>query len=346
MMHLPGPTVWLGQSADTSSICSFHSELNHFPFLTSLGCAIRKPSLKRTHFNAHLKTKLGITGPLMVDSGGFALMMNPRSRWTIRDVSFFIKRIEADIFVSLDHPPAKSDSASERRRKIELSIRNFRVLSDRFPAKAIMPVVHGRTISEIDLSIQLIDQHLNQQSWIGLGGIVPLLQHRVVSREISRMTPEVFIALSLGKIRGAFPKAKIHAFGAGGTRTFPAVFAFGADSADSIGWRQAAGFGSIFLPMKSQRAVTWNGEKRPPRKVLDASDLIQIANCNCPVCRDHTIEKRIDAFRRHFYSRSIHNAWTIVHQGKFWPSSRHALICAISDGALGFNWAKAINSIR
>jgi hypothetical protein len=42
-----------------------------------------------------------------------------------------------------------------------------------------------------------------------LGGIVPLLQHRLISDEIARQRPEVFIAFSLAKIRKAFPSSKI-----------------------------------------------------------------------------------------------------------------------------------------
>jgi len=263
------PVIWLGQSVNTSSICADHSELDQTPFLTSLGCAIRRPSLKRTHLNSNLKTKLGIRGPLMVDSGGFALMRNPSSRWSLRDVSDLIRSIDAEIFVSLDYPPHRRDSRQDRLQKIRLSVNNFRKLSDLFPTKIIMPVVHGRTRPEIELSIQLIGRRTQNPSWVGLGGVVPLLQNRTVSREISRIGAETFIARSIASIRTAFPDAKIHIFGAGGTRTFPAIFALGADSADSIGWRQAAGFGSIFLPLKSQRAVKWNNAGPPPRKPLD-----------------------------------------------------------------------------
>ena len=38
-----------------------------------------------------------------------------------------------------------------------------------------MPVIHGRTISEIDLSIDLVCKHEPNQRWVGFGGIVPLL---------------------------------------------------------------------------------------------------------------------------------------------------------------------------
>jgi len=118
------PIIWLGQSVDTSSICAAHSELNKMPLLTSLGCAIRKPSLRSTHFTSDLKAKLGISGPLMLDSGGFALMMNPNSRWTIRDVSKFVGQIEADVFVSLDHPPAELLIQSAGDRPLD-SVQSF-----------------------------------------------------------------------------------------------------------------------------------------------------------------------------------------------------------------------------
>jgi hypothetical protein len=115
-----------------------------------------------------------------------------------------------------------------------------------------MPVVHGRNLSEIDLSLKLIDKAQPQPKWIGLGGVVPLLQRRQVS-EIPN--PEAFIIQAMANIQQAFPRSIIHVFGAGGMRTFPAMYALGAHSADSIGWRRAAGFGSIFLPLKSQRVV-------------------------------------------------------------------------------------------
>ncbi|MBR1212501.1 hypothetical protein JQ641_18025 [Bradyrhizobium sp. JYMT SZCCT0180] len=339
------PTVWLGQSVDTSCICSTHPELSHKPFLTSLGCAIRRPSLHQTHFNGQLKSKLGVTGPLMVDSGGFALLTNPTARWTLREVARAIERIEADVFVNLDLPPAKGDSAEDRKRKIIKSTKNFNTLFERFPDKTIMPVVHGRTISEIEFSVRLLSKRYGELKWIGLGGIVPLLQHRNVSREISLMGAEVFIARALEVIRSSNPRSQIHAFGAGGTRTFPAVFAFGADSADSIGWRQAAGFGSIFLPMKSQRTVKWNEDRPAPRKLLDGSDIAQLARCACPICISvSSIDDKLSLLRNGFYSRSIHNAWTITQQHKYWPSTRTAMRLFVANGGLGAQWAKACSA--
>lgn len=280
----------------------------------------------------------------MVDSGGFALMGNPNSHWGLRQVSRLTRQLNAEIFVSLDYPPARRDSLLERRHKIEISVRNFRTLRERFPQKIVMPVVHGRTFAEIDLSVELIASVCSSPTWIGLGGIVPLLQRRLVSGEVFRVGAEVFIAGALKKIREAFPSAAIHAFGAGGTQTFPALFALGADSADSIGWRQAAGFGSIFLPLRSQRAIRWNVEKRPPRKLLDDRDLRHLEICKCPICREQTsLDAKLSTLQSGFHNRSIHNAWTIVHQTEYWPSGRRGMKLLISRGDFCSGWTRALD---
>src|ERR1700709_1915219 len=127
------PQILLGQSADTSSICSTYDELKTAAFLTSLGCVMRRPSLRGSHFNLSLRDKLGLAGPLMIDSGGFALMKVPSAKWSATIVGNFIESIDAEIFVSLDLPPSTGDDQHERQRKIRASTRNFRYLTDRFP---------------------------------------------------------------------------------------------------------------------------------------------------------------------------------------------------------------------
>ncbi len=217
MSYLKEVRIWLGQSVDTSSICSNYEELSSLSFLTSLGCAIRRPSLRKTHLNINLRAKLGLTGPLMIDSGGFALSINPSARWSLRHVSDAISEIQADIFVTLDLPPHKTDNSRDRLRKIMKSVDNYERLSERFPEKIIMPVVHGRTVSEVNQCIELIASVSPTPEWIGIGGVVPLLQRRklLVDWESS---PGAFIAMSLRATRLRFPQSKIHVFGAGGTR--------------------------------------------------------------------------------------------------------------------------------
>jgi len=299
--------------------------------------------LKVTHFGEDLRKKLGVTGPIMIDSGGFVLMKNPSATWSLKTVAEFIAKIDADVFVSLDLPPSIGDTGPDRLLKIRRSNRNFKILSEQFPGKSVMPVIHGRTLREIETSIDLFAKTVAQPEWVGLGGIVPLLQNRYVSKEIAETGPELFIARALRIIRAAFPVTRIHAFGAGGTRTFPAVFALGADSGDSIAWRLAAGFGSIFLPFKSQRVIRWTGDK-PPRKLLDDSDLEQISLCECPICRQKSsLRHKVFALGKDFHNRSIHNAWTLSNQYTCWPPTRAGMKLLVARGALGAQWAKAAN---
>lgn len=334
--------VWLGQSVDTSSICSGYEELNSLPFLTSLGCAIRRPSLRRTHLNADLRTKLGLNGPLMVDSGGFALSINPAASWSLRHVSEAIEEIRADIFVTLDIPPHRTDAARDRMRKIRKSVSNYERLSERFPEKVIMPVVHGRTRNEIEFCLELIASISSRPAWVGIGGVVPLLQRRRLLADWGD-SPESFIAMCLRATRRRFPYSRIHVFGAGGTRTFPAMVALGADSADSIGWRHAAGFGSVFLPLKSQRIIAPQGNERAVRKVLDRTDAADLMRCECPICRRRaTLRGRIGSFKKSFHNRSIHNAWVIANQFLDWPRTRADLSSLVMEGGLGPQWALAI----
>jgi len=339
---MQGPTVWLGQSVDTSSLCALHPDFKKAAFLTSLGCAIRKSSLIRTHFNGNLRFKLGVEGPLMIDSGGFALSKNKNVRWSWKTVARLFEGIDADVFVSLDHPPHHSDTKADRIQKIKTSVQNYKKLLVVFPGRLIMPVVHGRALSEIELSIELVLK-MKTPTWVGLGGLVPLLQNQYVSGEIARLSVETFIAKSLRMVREAFPKARLHTFGAGGTQTFPALYSLGADSADSIGWRQAAGFGSIFLPLKSQRVIIWKGNK-PPRRTLDETDLEDISRCRCPTCREaFTLESKLEALRKGFNKLAIHNAWIVSNQVKFWPKGRSAMKNALGEGKLGARWAKTAN---
>lgn len=342
MSFLSEINVWLGQSVDTSSICSGYEELNSLPFLTSLGCAIRRPSLRKTHLNADLRTKLGLNGPLMVDSGGFALSINPSASWSLRHVSEAIQEIRADIFVTLDIPPHRTDTSRDRMRKIRKSVSNYELLSERFPEKVIMPVVHGRTRSEVEFCLELIASISSRPSWVGIGGVVPLLQRRRLLADWGG-SPESFIAMCLRATRQRFQCSKVHVFGAGGTRTFPAMVALGADSADSIGWRHAAGFGSVFLPLKSQRIVAPRGSGRAVRKVLDSTDKADLMRCECPICsRSTNLRGRIGLFKKSFHNRSIHNAWVIANQFLNWPRSRAELSLLVTEGGLGPQWALAM----
>jgi tRNA-guanine family transglycosylase len=179
-----------------------------------------------------------------------------------------------------------------------------------------MPVVHGRTILEIEASCAAIQAVSPRPRWIGIGGLVPLLKllGRSGKHPTQRHKNEHFLSI-IRSVKQAFPHSIMHVFGAGAPRSCLAAFAMGAHSADSQGWRQAAGFGSIFLPGKGQRILEWNKATRRPRPLVDEEDRHLLAACRCPACIGlGSPDERIQLLKSGFEPRSIHNAWVLYHE--------------------------------
>ncbi|WP_354124612.1 hypothetical protein [Bradyrhizobium sp. LA6.10] len=320
-----------------------------FPALTSLGDAIRRNGYLRTHFNEGLRTKLGLHGPLMLDSGGFLLMRMQAKGWSAARVADIYRRVDADVLVSLDHPTLGSDSTACRRRKRHLTIDNLRQLSAEFGPDKLMPVIHGSTIAQIEDSCGAVQAITPRPRWIGVGGLVPFLKQlgRKGLSASERRRNEHFSAV-IWTVRKAFPHSLVHILGLGAPRSCLAAFAMGAHSADSQGWRQAAGFGSIYLPGRAQRILEWNKPTKRPRPVINEQDRVLLAACECPVCRGHDrLEDRITILRSGFEPRSVHNAW-VLHQEvcALRSAERKNRVSSFLSSRLPPTWAEIILSYR
>jgi hypothetical protein len=66
-----------------------------------------------------------------------------------------------------------------------------------------------------------------------------------------------------------------------------------------------------------------------------------LARGNISAITKPEIKTRLQGFKRSFYDRSIHNAWTVANQSTFWPRRRSLLRAEIQRGRLGDAWAKA-----
>src|SRR5689334_1681654 len=97
---LQTPVVWLGQSVDTSTLLARNATTRTWPALTSLGCALRHSRYFRTHFNEGLRTRLGLRGPLMLDSGGFRMMRLQAKDWSAARIAEVYRQVDADVLVS------------------------------------------------------------------------------------------------------------------------------------------------------------------------------------------------------------------------------------------------------
>jgi hypothetical protein len=162
-------------------------------------------------------------------------------------------------------------------------------------------------------------------NWIGMGGIVPLLQRSGFTRRAVSGTPQAIIADTVRTVRSYFPRSILHAFGAGSIQTMLALFGLGAQSADSIGWRQAAGFDSIYLPGRNQRLLSWERESPRPRPIIDESDKLLLAGCGCPSCRPlDRVGQRISNLAAGFEQRSLHNLWVLRAEIEAFVAARSA----------------------
>jgi tRNA-guanine family transglycosylase len=308
------PMIWLGQSVDTSVLHVSIPEYRSLPVLTSLGCAIRRPSLLQSRFGPNLKSTLRVEGPLMLDSGGYAMMKNNAKSWTAKRVSAVYERVDADIVVALDIPPSLEDEPKVRGQKHRRTLRNLAVLAPKFGSR-LMPVVHGRTPNEVERSCEGIRREVPKPVWIGVGGLVPLLHRTGFNRTDSANSPQSVIASTIHIVRSYFPAALLHVFGVGSIQTMLALFGLGAQSADSIGWRQAAGFGSIYIPGKSQRLLSWKMESKRPRPLISEADRYLLAKCECPVCRTiPQLQQRLRRLNTGFEPRSLHNLWVLRNE--------------------------------
>lgn len=320
---IPSPEIWLGQSVASSVLTARLPETRKWPLIASLGDAMGYGWRVRSHFHGALREKLGVTGPLMIDSGGFSLMMREAPGWTAKRVAMIYRELDADVLVSLDHPPTSDDTPAERRKKQRRTLANLSLLADEFGRERLMPVVHGLTIPEIEENCAAVHAIVSRPHWIGVGGLVPLLKHLGKGARPSSVALQQRLGEVLGIVRRRFPHARLHVFGAGAPRSCLAAFAMGADSADSQGWRQAATFGSIYVPGKAQRILEWKHDHTQPRPLIDRDDRKFLGACPCPSCRRFpTAAKRIAELKRSFEPRAMHNAWVLRNEIKLYRAAK------------------------
>jgi tRNA-guanine family transglycosylase len=307
-----GRTIWLGQSVDTSTIHDGYKDFGALPILTSVGCVIRRPRAVSEKFDDNLRNRIGAKNRLMVDSGGFVLMNKQNPNWNVSRVAHLYNRIDADYLVSLDVPPSIGDSRTDRARKYKKTLQNLEKLFGQFGEK-VVPVVHGATVQEIEKNCRLIQSLYPSPMIVGIGGLVPTIQRCGAVTKAGPQTPQRRIAEALGCTRAYFPQSRIHMFGVGSLHTVLGAIAIGAGSVDSIGWRQAAGFGSVYIPGRHRRLLTLRERERPCRPFASDDDIELLGRCRCPVCRIVQGNK-IDRLASHYKPRAVHNIWVLYSE--------------------------------
>jgi queuine/archaeosine tRNA-ribosyltransferase len=306
-----GRTIWLGQSVDTSTIHTEYSEYRDVPVFTTVGCVIRRPAANGAKFDSNLRARLGARHRLMVDSGGFVLMTTQTRAWHVGKVCKLYERIDADHLVSLDFPPVQTDGRLSRRKKYRRTLTSLERLLESFGTR-VVPVIHGVDPDEVEQSCAATARLTANPPVIGIGGLVPTLQSCGISRCKESNGKHRSVAARIRCVRDYFPKSRIHVFGAGSLHTVLALIACGAHSVDSIGWRQAAGFGSVYIPGRHRRLLTKREREKPCRPFVDRKDRELLAQCMCPECLRFAPEHRnLQRLASHFKPRAAHNLWVL-----------------------------------
>jgi len=306
------PPLWLGQSVRTTLVVDRYPALAALPFMASLGDAIHRPRLIDAVFREKLRARLKVTGPIMLDSGGFTLMMQANASLHAANLAAIYQTCGADLVVALDEPATGNDPIDEQRRKHKVTLDNLIILADAIDHGRLVPVIHGPEFSDIERNAEASAKIVTAPRLVALGGLVPTLRHSAYRPE------QVFRKLvsAVSAVKAAFPTSAVHILGAGAPRTLTYAFRAGASSVDSIGWRRAAGFGTIFLADSAERFVEDRDRARPrSRLTLTKDDHDLLAQCTCPPCREAgEVDARITVLASHYMPRAAHNAWTLHTQ--------------------------------
>jgi tRNA-guanine family transglycosylase len=279
----------------------------------------KRPYLQRSIRQLGLKAHLGVRGPVLVDSGGFSLMASPDSRINVNGVIALYRDLDADVLAALDVPPAPGDGPAARASKWRTTLGYLDKMLEALSDGRLMPVIHGRNLVEISKACREVRRRTDAHV-VALGGMVPFLRG-LMSRERfsyrrrngSLGSGADFVADALAICRSEFPHSQLHIFGVGSPTTAIALLALGADSVDSLAWRRAAGYGTIFLPGCAERIVSLRKRQHLSRPVLSTRDLLLLKACVCPICSRYSgLKGRLGALGQSYVSRAVHNVWTLV----------------------------------
>jgi len=321
-LKLPGhdkvalPMVWLGQSVRTTVVTRRYPEFARESWMVSLGDAVYRPRLIEKVFKADIRARIGVKGPLMLDSGGFTMMMNNRSL-RVDEIASIYRDTQAELCITLDIPPIGTDTRRKRSGKYCKTRDNLAALIDTVQPRRIVPVVHGTTIEEVDSNCLAIAELLPKPRMVCIGGLVPLLRRSMRHPE-ERAASIAWLKTLVSTVRREFPRSVIHILGAGSPQNVATAIACGADSTDSLAWRRAAGFGTIYLPGTSERFLAPRDRQREnSRRTVSREDLELLEICLCPACAEWpSLKHRVAGLSESYLARAAHNAFIVLAEAR------------------------------
>jgi len=241
---------------------------------------------------------------ILMDSGGFLFQKKELIDVDPLEIINLYENCKPDLGVILDHPLNPKASKSGNLKRWNSTLKNTEIMFENQGKVELMPVVHGYTFEDLKNACDDLKNLIDNPKAVGLGSLVPLLFRNGSSKHFKDGLKFVVDAVQL--VREEFPDSFLHVFGVGSTKTMHLMYALGADSIDSIGWRLKAAYGTIQLPGVGDRHVKSRNNGRPS---LNEKEKLLLAQCECPVCYNKNLDERLDTLDGLFQSRAMHNAW-------------------------------------
>jgi len=316
------PIFWLGHQIKNRPIPWRYFDV--FGVLVNACSILSRAKISKQIEEIGIRKFLGFSGPIMMDSGGFLFQKKEIVDANPLRIMNLYERSEPDIGVILDHPLELDLDKRKNKKRLNLTMKNTKVMYENNGGITLLPVVHGYTIEDIYQTIGCIKDTIGDPPLIGIGSLVPLIKalngrkKLFISRKHTKEKMNTqgkfltgYLMVDIIKlIKKEFPKSFLHVFGIGGATTMHLMFSLGVDSIDSIGWRIKAAHGAIQFPGVGDRFVS---PKKRKRTSLSEEDMTLLEQCQCPICRYNSLSMRKklldNADSSTFHNRAIHNAW-------------------------------------
>ncbi|MEM4652313.1 MAG: tRNA-ribosyltransferase [Pyrobaculum sp.] len=253
------------------------------------------------------RAALGYEGELWVDSGGYQILKRGLSV-DVDKIAEVFKRVDAQLYFSLDVPPSPGDPPEEAEKKFRKSYQNWLRLR-RAVGDAVMPVLH------VYRDPALFERYLalyRDAPALAIGAAVPYV---LITRGVPRGSRELALRL-IQRAREEF-RGPIHVMGMGSPAVTPILAAVGVDSTDSATWRLKAAYGKVLLPGGGERHVTDRRVNFGKAKPKDG-ELEELYNFLNARGFPH-LEDFFERIRTSFEYRALVNAFVVIHSAQHAP---------------------------
>ncbi|AFA40756.1 hypothetical protein Pogu_2729 [Pyrobaculum oguniense TE7] len=239
-------------------------------------------------------------GELWIDSGGYQILKKGLSV-DLEKIAEIYRRVDAQLYLSLDVPPSPQDPPDVAEKKFEKSYSNWEKLR-KMVGDSVIPVLH--VYKDVGLFRRYLARYLDAPA-LAIGAAVPYVL-------ITKGAPKGSRGLALkliAEVRAQY-KGPIHILGMGSPSVTPILAVMRIDSTDSATWRLKAAYGKVVLPGGGERHVTSRSVNFGRAKPKDG-ELEELYNflqaTGFPVLDDFYSRIKIS-----FEYRALVNAWVVL----------------------------------